>query len=111
MSCWCEFRNDAFIFGSNRLTCKVITKDDEDNIYRPKENLSEFYEKLKNKLECKMSFDCKNKVMTISYPQYDCNYNSRQSVKFEIEDLIITTPYDSCFEAICEFLKQFQFVM
>ena len=109
MSYWCEFKNDTLFFGSNKLACEIFTKDEDDNIYRPKGNLSEFYENLKNKSECTMNFDSKDKIMTISYPKY--NNNSKDNIKFEINGIIIIASYDSCFEAICEFLKQFQFVM
>ena len=117
MSCWCEceFKNDTLFIFSNKLTCAILTKDEDDNIYRPKGNLSEFYENLKNKLKCTMNFDCKNKTMTISYPHYNYNYNynsnSNINVKFEIDGVTMIVEYDSCFETICEFLKQFQFVM
>ena len=111
MSCCCEFKDDTLFFKSNKLTCAILTKDEDDNIYRPKGNLSQFYEKLKNKLDCSMDFDCKNKTMTISYPHYNHNYNSNKNVKFEIDGVTMIVEYDSCFEEICEFLKQFQFVM
>lgn len=111
MSCWCEFKDDTIYFKSNKLTCAIFTKDEDDNIYRPKGNLVEFYANLKNKLECTMYFDCKDKNMKISYPEYDHNFSSKKHVKFEINGVIILVEYDSCFDAICEFLKQFQFIM
>lgn len=111
MSCWCEFKDDTLFFKSREITCAIITKDEDDNIYRPKGNLSEFYENLKNKETCKMDFDCKNKIMTISYPEYDTDYYSRKNIKFDVDGAIMLVSYDSCFEAMCEFLKQFQFVM
>lgn len=86
-------------------------KDEDDNMYRPKENLSDFYENLKNKSTCTMNFDCKKKKMTISYPEWDFDYNSKEYVKFDIDGLIMFITYDSCFEEICAFLKQFQFIM
>ncbi len=114
--CECEFKEDTLFFKSSKLACTILTKDEDDNIYRPAGNLSEFYENLKNKSKCKINFDCKNKSMTISYPEYDFNWQSnyddhRQNVKFEMDGVIIIVSYDSCFEAICEFLKQFQFTM
>ena len=111
MSFWCEFKDDTLLFKSNKLTCEILTKDDDDNIYRPKGNLSEFYENLKNKSPCTINFDNKDKIMTISYPEYGYGFNSKDNVKFEINGVIIIVSYDLCFEAICEFLKQFQFVM
>jgi len=110
---WCKFKDDAFIFGSRELTCMIPTKDDEDNIYRPKGNLTEFYENLKNKTECIINFDCKDKNLKISYPHYhpDYSFNHKTNVKFEIDNTIITVSYDVCFDEICEFLKQFKFVM
>lgn len=86
-------------------------KDEDDNMYRPKENLSDFYENLKNKSTCTMNFDCKKKKMTISYPEWDYDYNCKNYVKFNIDGVIMLVSYDSCFEALCEFLKQYQFVM
>ena len=109
MSCWCEFKNDTLYFGGNKLACEILTKDEDDNTYRPKGNLSEFYENLKNRLPCEIYFDSKDKIMTISYPKY--YFSSKENVKFEINGVIIIVSYDSCFEAICKFLKQFQFVM
>jgi hypothetical protein len=91
--------------------CTIIVKDEDDDICRPKGNLSEFYNNLKNKLTCTMNFDNKDKNITISYPNYNFTNYSKENVKFEINGVIITIPYDDCFEAICEFLKQFQFVM
>lgn len=107
---WCEFKDDSFIFKSNKMVCTIITKDDE-NIYRPKGNLSVFYENLKNNLPCTMNFDYNNKNMTISYPAYNYDFYSKENVKFEIDGVNIIVSYDNCFEAICDFLKQFQFIM
>ena len=109
MSCWCKFEDNAFSFQCNKLTCIVPTKDDDDNIYRPKGNLTEFYENLKNKLKCKMDFDNKDKIITISYPEY--TYDHKELVKFDVNGTTIILPYDLCFEEICEFLKEFQFIM
>lgn len=111
MSCWCEFKDDTLFFKTNKLTCAILTKDEDDNVYRPKGNLSEFYENLKNKLKCSMYFDCKNKTMTISYPNYDYDYDSNDNVKFEFDGVTVIVAYDSCFDKVRKFLKQFQFVM
>ena len=58
-----------------------------------------------------MDFDNKNKIMTISYPNWDSGFNRRDHVKFEINEIVILTSHESCFEVIYEFLKQFQFTM
>ena len=68
-------------FKSNKLICKINTKD-EDHMYRPNGNLSEFYENLRDKLPCKIIFDNKDNMMTIFYPKYE--YGSK-GVGFEIK--------------------------
>jgi hypothetical protein len=89
----------------------IATKDEDNNIYIPKGNLSEFYENLKNKLPCKMNFVDGDKTIIISYPEHYYSLSSRDNVKFTIDKVNILISYDLCFEAICDFLKQFQFVM
>ncbi len=108
---YCEFKDDTIIFKNNKLICEISTKDEDDNIYRPKGCLSDFYENLKNKLQCQMDFDSGNKMMTISYPAYHYDLYGMENVKFEINGVMMIVSYDLCFEAICEFLKQFQFTM
>lgn len=109
MSLRCEFKEDTLCFNSNKFNCSIITRDEEGCSYRSKGNLTEFYENLKNKASCTINFDNNNKIMTISYPEYCYDLYPRENVKFEINGVVVIVPYDSCFEAIRDFLKQFQF--
>lgn len=113
----CTYEDDQFVFQLDNIKCVIATKDEDGNTLRPNGNLSKFYEELRNQFHCEMEFDSKNNILLITYDK--CDYfshykdvcNCDRKVTFSSGNTTISLPHELCFDAICNFLKQFRFVI
>ena len=116
----CVFEGNKFIFTSDNFKCIIPTSNKYRDSFRPAKNVSEFYNGLIKGYNCEMDFDLDNSILTITHP--DCERHSfgcecvkniefKMSYKDATLDTTIIISRELCVEAICEFLKQFRFII